>query len=925
MAQRYENFDLYPVWQAEGISVECDCPALGGFPALKTRSRPKPLSVSIPTNNTSFSNLQKVGKEIAEVLLPQRKIRSLFRSWWNAGIKIRLRLIYPHPDFDDHEEKDRIEQIKGISSHPWEYVYFTRDNNDQPDPQYLLGIREDISIVHCLRKPEAVNARSISVGRLPFSIRYISNLGGDDQNEKEIFSEFEREIGILEEMVEYKAIENPDDFDAVMGFVEDHVVHITSHGSLEALKIEPDDPFTKFEALKAFNHALNPRVKGTILLSCSSIVGDGGLAAWLHRQANIPVVIGMTGSILPDPAGKNFVRGFYYGLNRPSEGLESAVFWGRLSMYNQGVPRIGETLLESNWDPGFGLPRLFLNGPDSILIPEDLLFGSLETMVSSFDNIIKDPERLADCKPETNQNLQKLFDWITQKKNAWYLVTGPKGTGKSTLRACLLHKLTQELVAVSQSPKIIYHFCQIEDAKTSDPLDFIRYSLAPQLVKHYGEDYIKAVPQGRFPLRVGNEKEAMRAFVIEPLRSLKDSFKPQQKFKPPVIIIDGIDVVDPNYSILDLLVDNRGDLEDIARFVVTADTVEPDFVGTKDVKNAEKIMDNIYWLTNHHHDRQPDLMIEASGDQRILFSKTEERFAPALAEKPTIKGWKELDNLFDRATEETRQDYAASDGLGKKLIRLLDVVTVAYEPLPANSMAVIIGLEPNSDKMTQLQAAVQPFFKKYEHYQNNLILFHSSLKAHLLDRIDQQPQRSLANMHGLFVQAFRPRSGDWAKITNWETLTGTKWPKIFTDKTKGQTDISRYVRRYLSDHAYNSYFYTPSNDPSKRQKRAKDFLNLTCDRGYRTIRLAEVGLEEALRDVWKGLRVVYTEYLQNLATQDNSDQARRSLDRLLAANESDSDIHNELIELERRLRVDPLASVPALFKFLDLDPNLWDS
>jgi hypothetical protein len=318
-------------------------------------------------------------------------------------------------------------------------------------------------------------------------------------------------------------------------------------------------------------------------------------------------------------------------------------------------------------------------------------------------------------------------------------------------------------------------------------------------------------------------------------------------------------------------------------------------------------------------------MIEASGDQRILFSKTEERFAPALAEKPTIKGWKELDNLFDRATEETRQDYAASDGLGKKLIRLLDVVTVAYEPLPANSMAVIIGLEPNSDKMTQLQAAVQPFFKKYEHYQNNLILFHSSLKAHLLDRIDQQPQRSLANMHGLFVQAFRPRSGDWAKITNWETLTGTKWPKIFTDKTKGQTDISRYVRRYLSDHAYNSYFYTPSNDPSKRQKRAKDFLNLTCDRGYRTIRLAEVGLEEALRDVWKGLRVVYTEYLQNLATQDNSDQARRSLDRLLAANESDSDIHNELIELERRLRVDPLASVPALFKFLDLDPNLWDS
>jgi hypothetical protein len=566
MLKGYENFDLFLVWQPEGISVECRCPALGEFPSLETHSPPKPLSVSIPTTNTRFKILKDVGEKIAEVLLPEGEIRSLFRDWWKAGVKIRLRLMYPHPDIQ--EEEDRVKQIKEISSRPWEYVYLTRNEADQPDPEYLLGIREEISIVHCLRKPASTEARRTAVGRLPVSIRYISNLGGDDEDEKDIFNEFEQTVGVLEALIEYKAFDEPTRLNVVKGFIEDHLVHITCHGNLESLKIEPDEPFTQFEALKAFNHTPQPQVKGVILLSCSSNIGSGGLAAWLHRHTSVPAVIGMTGAILPDPSAKNFVKGFYRGLKRPSQGLERAIFLGRLCMYNQGIPLVGETLLESKWDPSFGLPRLFLNSPDSILIPEELLFGS-DKMRKAFDEHISNLLSSIEL-PALNNDLNKISNWVDQPDKPWYFVVGREESEKSRLIAQLIDRVKR-----NKKHKIIYHFCRRGGSSLpgdpADPLAFIRHSLAPQLRANF-VNYLP--PEGRFPLLVGNKFQAIKDFVLGPLERIVNSGT-----EPPLIVIDDINFFRPGHgfenSILKLLSDQWDDLINVARFVIAVDMTNP--------------------------------------------------------------------------------------------------------------------------------------------------------------------------------------------------------------------------------------------------------------------------------------------------------------------------------------------------------------
>jgi hypothetical protein len=73
--------------------------------------------------------------------------------------------------------------------------------------------------------------------------------------------------------------------------------------------------------------------------------------------------------------------------------------------------------------------------------------------------------------------------------------------------------------------------------------------------------------------------------------------------------------------------------------------------------------------------------------------------------------------------------------------------------------------------------------------------------------------------------------------------------------------MSRYVKRYLVNHAYYSYIATVWSASKKRPKRAETFLNLICDPVYRKARYDEVGWKVSIQDLWNGLCVIYTEYI----------------------------------------------------------------
>jgi hypothetical protein len=872
-----------------------------------------------------ISELITEGRRIADVLFPTKEIRKQFRELWQKKGAIRLRLSYRGND-------EQIEELTGI---PWEYVYLSRtekeDKKNKSD--YLLGLRDEISIVHCLNKIPDSDRLSASVEGSKPEMKYFSYLGREQDDKEEDNKLFQNFIGEFEKLTTFINCSNigrpqpshiehhpgvqPESEDVMIALKKDHLIHLTGHGETTAILMK-DGATTLNEFLNAFRFTKEFNLKGIILLSCNS--GDGHSIATALHKAGVPMVIGMTRTLHFRPAG-NFVDGFYKALVAwPNAGLERAIVNGRESIFQEGASR-------NKWHIGFGLPRLFLNSPDSFLIPEKRLFSSGQ-MITAIDNHRRTLTETADKRrldtETTRQNRRDLMDWIKQNRNApkrrWYLAVGESGSGKSTQIALLLRELENE----ASRPKLTYHFCldrplETDDPnivfETSDPLVFVRDSLVPQLARCFGEKkYYGWCPPGQLPLLTDNADDALINFVYLPLLAAKKENK-----KLPVIVIDGIDMtpLDDNRhnSILGLLLRHRDKLDDVARFLITADSID-DKPATEE---ATLIMEDIRSLTFHQNE-PPDLIIRENS--LFLFDKmVEENFKSLdIPQIPKDKSLRGLFELFGSACNAAQSKYKAPGEQKVMVNRLLDIVAIAYEPLRICDLVAVIGLSVNSDEMKELLQVTQPFFKDADKHQNKLILYHSSLKTYLLHEPDSWEPRDVTPIHELFVNAIRPSEGDWTKIADWSTLMGTEWQKL---SSPCPADVmSRYVKRYLSRHAYQSYCHTSWRDPSAR-RRAKDFLNLICDPGFRTVHLIEVGQEAAIQDVWKGLRVVYTEYLQNLASPDNNDQARRGLDRLLAANESGSDTHNELIELEQQLRVDPQAGVPALFKFLDLDPNLW--
>jgi hypothetical protein len=233
------------------------------------------------------------------------------------------------------------------------------------------------------------------------------------------------------------------------------------------------------------------------------------------------------------------------------------------------------------------------------------------------------------------------------------------------------------------------------------------------------------------------------------------------------------------------------------------------------------------------------------------------------------------------------------------------VLSVAYEPLTPDVATRLIGLSPKREKIDDLIEKIKPFRSTSSVYGSKLAWYHAGIKKSLLDRPDRPQGRAAA--HELFVKAYRPREGNWAKITDWSKLF---WEEVSEEASE---EASRYAQCYLDSHAYECYQATEPQNKKARRTRANDFLNLVCAPGFRTVRLIEVGLQAALEDVQRALRVAFVEYA--LLTDVESPRVLAAFDRVLAVIGAGDD--SALIDLEQTLRRDN-GGVPALLKFLGL-------
>jgi len=779
------------------------------------------------------------------------------------------------------------------------------------------------------------------------------------------------------------------------------LVHVICHGSPSDIKLKEENLdreqllVTYFQSLLDQDKPLPDELKGlkaVLLVSCHSADGSGSIAHTLH-QIGVPMVVGMTGPIDVLPA-TNFVDGFYEAIADGS--VEQAVANGRLVMFQDksGGQRHG----------GFGLPRLYLYSKDSTLIPRDILCPDegiwTECFDSHRDNILTEAGLLGGPGRYAS-DIDKIQQWINKDKGKWYYVSGPSGSGKSTLIARLIEDLKQ-----GDKRKYLYHFCSDDCPGSSHRLNFVR-SLVSQLMKCFGKDccaWCHPDTEDRrvtFPLLVNNADDALRDFVIEPLCRVLDeeNRKALESGNPapplPVTIIDGLDIPNEDDSVLGLLIRHRGALGAVTRFVITAD---------EESEADRLIRDRLTQRDKPDHSIEPPspdqpmpmyIHFKKSLDEQGVSLELEDELSLPL----NVLYQRYLDHVWE--TSDERQEI--------EIRKLLQVLSLAHEPLRQDFAARIIGFPPD---MSELVRQIRPFLKgpsgldlyqQYEHLQvaqyeitpplpareagNQLLtLDHISIKCFLMDTLLHEDAEK-ANAHELFVEAYRPQGG-WDEVSDWSNLPGsvgltlverlsdsgpgglgslhpgalamleelgrmgpslgdpTEAPELA--RTTSSKEATRYAWLYLADHAYASWRLTiETADGETRHKRANDFLDLICNPGFRTVRLANIGQQTALEDVRRGLYVVITEYFSTIRNnlrfskflsvlepileslpilEFKLDDLQASFDHISSAFEhmSAAMVNDEsaaLTALERKLRREN-GSVPALLEFLGLPMEL---
>lgn len=948
-----------------------------GAKGIFSRNRPWPegfVDGPAPDDLVTYGNL------LACVLLPNKNavnsnsstIRQLFLARWNNAHKgIRVCLLYP----EVKEERDALLRVPW----EYLYLS-NDNKTAKHELNYLLGCRFDISIVHCLNPDQQPNPDPIhpsNVENLKVQMQYLSWLGSEESSlslAQSLLESFNRRRPELDPVIasELKSgTVQAEQIDLVNALITQNLVHVSCHGDPDGIMLKLGDKVFTDEIIlhtKAIRDA--NRIKAVILLSCSSGAGDS-VARELHFSG-VPVVVGITGALNFGPASR-FIAGFYEALaNEPSRGLEQAVAKGRINVLNRKgggwSPEFGYIRLFLNTPHSTLIPEHLLFSPVTDVV---LRF------CAAIDGVtVEDPKYGQVWQDKMKAWINQSPD---APQRQWLLVTGPAGEGKTTQIKLLLKSLKsarepceqlnpdqrqesgegdgdvsdgdpaastpptvgedsavpapppngeapadgQEAASEAANnnskvcpPKIVFHFCDDNYPETSRALDFVRDSIVPQLHDLYGQNYIDAIPDGRYPRLVHNADFALWDFVITPLQTLIKGDEIGNRIEPPVIVIDGLDLVpefhDPANSIPGLLFRYRERLEEVARFLVTADYVEPDPLDLdgRQMERPNEVSTNIYELTHFDPDDNDIIVISSPESSSFLFDKMVSRFKAKgfeLSSIPRGKEWKDFYTLLDiamaNAVDAAAKDTLHSEGWWRqKLLRFLNIIAITAQPLSAPDIAAIAGLFPDGPEKKRLLSILSPFLKEIQGHFMTLNFDHKRLKNYILNSIRYKYDReNLADTHELLVDAFRPASGQWTDL-NWQTLEGSKWPR---QSDKQSEVMAHYIQKFLAYHAYHSCYNTSWRMLNIRRKRAQAYLDLICDSGFRKIRFDRARRQAVLQDIWLGLRIVIAEYIHDKSPKKddlNRTKARIGFDHLLNANRNNSFQRDQLIKLETRLR-----------------------
>jgi hypothetical protein len=824
--------------------------------------------------------------------------------------RVRLRLHYP-------KDRGKAERLLDI---PWEYLYIAAPAGSELNVSGFLCRSEGFSLAHCLES----HSVSPAVEKLPLEVAFLSAIeeaGGDHSTEEDTLREdFEEVKDELREERHRRIVymerwqKETEGSDFTVAFRNYDVVQSLSHGTETAFEVE-GEKITPEKLAEMIKRIPERRARAIVLCACKVALKPLGAAATLHRLG-IPVVIGMARCITTQKA-RRFMEDFYARLAEDACSVEEALATGRWRLYEpepggDGVEE-GEKKMSLDW----GLPRLYLAGTSGNLILRKHLYEPINDLLCEFRRFIESKLKSAGATPvfKIQQDVQ---DWIKGNQEILY-IRGASGSGKSTEVAKLLN----------DNDKLIYHICaelgQGDDI-TNHPLVFIRDSLFPQLERLYEKDRFHSwVRSGVYPVTANRIRNAMDYLVIEPLRKARKA----RGGKRPVIVIEGVDHAAesrPGDSILELLIEYRDPLTEVARLIVTADSdirdvdnvilkdLEPDHVisiepagGAQQLRlladqfreyfdsdfvdalpaSLPRLTGQLQQAVPHQIQKFAQQIVYPHDEQKTLDILTEMNEAMVEGDQPDPSA-----NLRNYYQAYLKVVLARNKDRAELIEALFKALAVAYRPLPIGMVARLINPPPDQP-VDDLVKEVSGFVKSSL---GGLICEHPSIKRFLASRFPAD------EAHGLFVDMYRREGGGseegeaiWDSITDWSRLPNAD-----------------YAQRYLVAHAYERYRKTEWQDP-ERSKQAGDFLALVTAPGFRAFRLDKEGLGASLEDIRRALQVTLVETV--LPGNVQSRQVLDTIEHLLAAYNSDD--NPAMLSLERRLRREN-GGVPALQEFLGL-------
>ncbi len=181
--------------------------------------------------------------------------------------------------------------------------------------------------------------------------------------------------------------------------------------------------------------------------------------------------------------------------------------------------------------------------------------------------------------------VQREIDrWLARDGRRAMVIVGEPGVGKSAI-AAWLSQTRPDVIGI--------HFCTQQNSRTRDPYEFVA-----SLVSHLHASlagFAEAVEARHPEVRRPDGKAAFRELIIEPARSLPSPAH------PCLIVVDSLDesFVQPNESVLDVLVNMVKDLPTWLRVIATTRPVQPVLHRIRALKVFELLAD--------HPDNRPDL------------------------------------------------------------------------------------------------------------------------------------------------------------------------------------------------------------------------------------------------------------------------------------------------------------------------------